>query len=56
MKNQTRKEQKEKPFGQQKRNRYEAPAIIFEGRITTRAGSTLSDPNSEADPADLFGG
>ena len=56
MKNQARKERKEKPFNHQKRNRYEAPAIIFEGRITTRAGTTLGNPDTDVDPADLFGG
>jgi len=36
---------------------YETPAIIYEGIITTRAGSGLpggGDPDS-VDPADLFG-
>ncbi len=41
----------------QERVAYEAPAIIFETRITTRAGSPLSpDAGAEGvDPADLFG-
>lgn len=36
---------------------YEAPAIIYETVITTRAGSPLStdDSNPGVDPADLFG-
>ncbi len=40
------------------RKQYEAPAVIYETLITTRAGSPLSvdqqDP-SGVDPADLFG-
>lgn len=46
-----------------KRAPYEAPAIIYEGLITTRAGSvpTSADPGSSsfsgsADPANAFGG
>lgn len=38
---------------------YQKPAIIYEGVITTRAGSPLgaSEGASDAvDPADLFGG
>ena len=38
---------------------YEAPAIIYKGLITTRAGSPTGDPSgsgeSSVDPADLFG-
>ena len=37
---------------------YEAPAIIYKGIITTRAGSPVGDDPSGAgsvDPADLFG-
>lgn len=35
---------------------YEAPAIVYEGKITTRAGSVpTSDPNDAIDPARLFG-
>lgn len=38
---------------------YEAPAIIYKGFITTRAGSVFGNPNgsgeSSVDPADLFG-
>lgn len=35
---------------------YEVPAIIYEGTITTRAGSpTGGDGDSGIDPADLFG-
>ena len=34
---------------------YEAPAIIYEGNISTRAGSPLIVPDSgDVDPADLF--
>lgn len=46
-------EQEEK----QSRPAYEAPAIIFETLITTRAGSPLSvQQGADAvDPADLFG-
>lgn len=41
-----------------KQNRYEAPAIIFEGFISTRAGSVIGkngEGENGADPADLFG-
>lgn len=35
---------------------YEVPAIIYEGTITTRAGSpTGGDGGNGLDPADLFG-
>ena len=36
---------------------YEAPQIIYEGQIGTRAGSPLSNPSGvdDIDPADLFG-
>lgn len=36
---------------------YEAPAVIYDGLISTRAGSPAGDPNNGAsgvDPADLF--
>ena len=35
---------------------YEAPAIIFEGTISTRAGSPLGNPAGvdDIEPADLF--
>jgi hypothetical protein len=35
---------------------YETPAIIFEGTISTRAGSPLGNPAGvdDIDPADLF--
>lgn len=41
-------------------NLYEAPAIIYKGTITTRAGSPFSEGSSKSgessvDPADLFG-
>lgn len=42
---------------QNEQNMYEAPAIIYKGTISTRAGS--ADPGgsgeSAVDPADLFG-
>lgn len=34
---------------------YEAPAIIYEGTITTRAGTPTGSGDSGVDPADLFG-
>lgn len=35
---------------------YEAPTVIYEGTITTRAGSPLGGGGeSVVDPADLFG-
>ena len=36
---------------------YQPPAIIYEGEISTRAGSPLSDSSGHdaLDPADLFG-
>ncbi len=41
------------------RKQYEAPAIIYKGKISTRAGSPLSvnplNSSTVADPADLFG-
>jgi hypothetical protein len=33
---------------------YEAPAIVYEGQITARAGSPFSNPDGDADPAGLF--
>lgn len=38
------------------RTTYEAPAIIFESAISTRAGSPLSNPSGvdDIDPSDLF--
>jgi hypothetical protein len=33
---------------------YEAPAIVYEGLITARAGSQFSIPDGDADPAGLF--
>lgn len=41
---------------------YEVPAIIYEGLISTRAGTSLpgsstnSSASKAADPADIFGG
>ena len=55
MKKQNDKLNKAKHSAHPKRNNYEAPAIIFEGRITTRAGSSPLDQPSDVDPADLFG-
>lgn len=37
---------------------YEAPSIIYEGELTTRAGSPPGDPitgDYEVDPSQLFG-
>ena len=35
---------------------YSPPAIVYEGLITTRAGSPFSaDDGKDSDPADLFG-
>lgn len=37
---------------------YETPAVIYEGFISTRAGSPLGKPSNNpagVDPADLFG-
>lgn len=36
---------------------YEVPSVIYEGYITTRAGSPVGNPNTNdgVDPADLFG-
>ncbi len=47
------------PKKQEKRTPYEPPRIIYQGKISTRAGSPLgtgpdSSPNG-VDPADLFG-
>jgi len=33
---------------------YETPAIIYEGLISTRAGSTVPLSPSDADPASVF--
>ncbi|MCP4424148.1 MAG: hypothetical protein GY803_06630 [Chloroflexi bacterium] len=40
----------------EKRAVYEAPAIVYEGVIGTRAGSPLGHPtgSDDIDPADLF--
>lgn len=42
---------------EKERATYEAPAIIYEGAISTRAGTPLGNqPGGEGiDPADLFG-
>lgn len=34
---------------------YEAPQIIYEGEISTRAGSPLSNPVDDSPAIDLFG-
>ncbi|MDT8304864.1 MAG: hypothetical protein RRC07_02915 [Anaerolineae bacterium] len=34
---------------------YEAPAVIYEGKITTRAGSELGSGPADFDPSLLFG-
>lgn len=40
---------------QNERAAYEAPAVIYEGVISTRAGSPVAAPDSNGvDPADLF--
>jgi hypothetical protein len=46
---------KEQPQNEE-RTAYEAPAIIYEGTISTRAGSPVSNPSSvnDIDPAELF--
>lgn len=40
-----------------KKQTYEAPEIIYEGEITTRAGSQFPGPKGEydVDPSKLFG-
>jgi hypothetical protein len=43
------------PEGEQsERTVYEAPAIVYEGQITARAGSPFNNPDNDADPAGLF--
>ncbi len=53
------KQDKVQPQAQEKQGRkqYEAPAVIYSGVISARAGSPLDNPlNSNGyDPADLFG-
>lgn len=44
----------------QSRKQYQTPAIIYKGKISTRAGTIIVPPNpingsTVADPADLFG-
>jgi hypothetical protein len=48
---------KDKQTDELKQQVYEAPQIIYESQITTRAGSPLSNPSgvNDIDPADLFG-
>lgn len=51
------KPERETP-AQEERITYEAPAIIYEGKITTRAGTPTTGGNNlspNIDPADLFG-
>ena len=38
------------------REPYEAPAIIYEGKITTRSGSPVKTKPDNVDPANIFGG
>lgn len=47
----------DKQTNERQRQAYEAPQIIYESQITSRAGSPLSNPGSVDDinPADLFG-
>ena len=48
----------QKSMQQDGKRPYEAPAIIYTGIISTRAGSPLGGGNSDpvgVDPADLFG-
>lgn len=51
---------KEKTKKKERRAPYQRPAIIYEGTITTRAGSPIGGSpgvdDGGADPADLFGG
>jgi hypothetical protein len=51
MKHFPEKEQLEEP-----RAEYESPAIVYEDKISTRAGSPLGNPSGSdgIDPADLF--
>jgi hypothetical protein len=60
MKNRTVTEPKDKDT-RAEREPYEAPAIIYEGLITTASGGVSTSPQSNptgrgADPADIFGG
>ena len=59
MKNKT-SPQAEKEVLSIKRKPYEAPAIIYEGQITTRSGNSLEfavDSNQpDMDPANIFNG
>jgi hypothetical protein len=47
---------KDKQTNESNQKAYEAPQIIYENEITTRAGSPLGNPNGAdgIDPADLF--
>ncbi len=47
----------DKQTNELKQMAYEAPQIIYESQISTRAGSPLSNPSGvdDIDPADLFG-
>lgn len=61
---QVRKDAETKQDRPQRSLSYEAPAIIYEGKISTRAGTptTVANPDvgggggGAADPADIFGG
>ena len=44
------------PRDGEQRAPYEAPAIIYEGELTTRAGTVPGPGAPGADPADIFGG
>lgn len=57
MKRLTKENQPTPPNRKKQRVAYTAPAVIYEGIITTRAGTVIgSDPNdANVDPADLFG-
>jgi hypothetical protein len=45
----------EKTPNQQEQETYEAPQVIYEGEISTRAGSPPPPPSIDGDATDLFG-
>jgi hypothetical protein len=47
--------QEPKPQENTERLPYEAPVIIYEGELTTRAGSPPTGVGLDVDPAKLFG-
>ena len=58
MKQALKKEHVAEKEGTQKKLAYQSPAIIYEGMITTRAGSPIGfggDGEDSVDPANLFG-